>query len=84
MKRGNLELVVGVFVLAGLVPIGVDGGLQLVTEYESNNLLRVATGLLAGMVLALLLAHFMFALQDDKPRAEAASEEEAQGRPGQP
>jgi len=72
------------FVLAGLVPIGVDGGLQLVTEYESNNLLRVATGLLAGMVLALLLAHFMFALQDDKPRAEAASEEEAQGRPGQP
>ncbi len=72
------------FVLAGLVPIGVDGGLQMVTEYESNNLLRVATGLLAGVVLALLLAHFMFALQDEKPRAEAASEEEVRGRPGQP
>jgi len=72
------------FVLAGLVPIGVDGGLQLVTEYESNNLLRIATGLLAGVVLALLLAHFMFALQDEKPRAEAASAEEVRGRPGQP
>jgi len=72
------------FVLAGLVPIGVDGGLQLVTEYESNNLLRVATGLLAGVVLALLLAHFMFALQEEKPHAEAASAEEVRGRPGQP
>lgn len=62
------------FVLAGLVPIGVDGGVQLVTSYESNNALRVATGLLAGVVLALLLAHFMFALQEEKPRAEAPRE----------
>ncbi len=72
------------FVLAGLVPIGVDGGVQLVTDYESNNLLRVATGLLAGAVLALLLAHFMFALQEEKPHSEPASVEEVQGRPGQP
>ncbi|MEW5748662.1 MAG: DUF2085 domain-containing protein [Candidatus Thermoplasmatota archaeon] len=55
-------------VLAGLVPIGLDGGIQLVTEYESNNLLRVATGLLAGAALALLMAHFVFALQEDRPR----------------
>lgn len=53
-------------VLLGLVPIGVDGGLQLVTEYESNNILRLATGLLAGLVLSLLLAHFMFALQEER------------------
>ena len=72
------------FVLAGLVPIGVDGGLQMVTEYESNNLLRVATGLLAGVVLALLLAHFMFALQEERPHAEAASADEVRGRPEQP
>lgn len=56
-----------VLVLAGLVPIAIDGGMQMVTEYESNNLLRLATGLLAGVALALLLAHFMFALQDDGP-----------------
>jgi uncharacterized membrane protein len=72
------------FVLAGLVPLGVDGGLQLVTEYESNNLLRVATGLLAGTVLALLLAHFMFALQDEEPCEESACPDEKPGRPGQP
>lgn len=53
-------------VLAGLVPIGLDGGIQLFTEYESNNVLRVATGLVAGAALALLLAHFMFALQEEK------------------
>ena len=66
------------FVLAGLVPIGVDGGVQLVTSYESNNFLRVATGLLAGVVLALLLAHFMFALQDEKPRGEAPRQSQTQ------
>ncbi|MGD9963345.1 MAG: DUF2085 domain-containing protein [Thermoplasmata archaeon] len=62
------------FVLAGLAPIGLDGGIQLITSYESNNALRVATGLLAGVVLALMLAHFMFALQDEKPEAEAPPE----------
>ncbi len=66
------------FVLAGLVPIGIDGGLQLVTSYESNNALRLATGLLAGVVLALLLAHFVFALQDDFPRR--GKPEESQGQ----
>lgn len=69
-------------VLAGLVPIGLDGGIQLVTDYESNNLLRVATGLLAGAVLALLLAHFMFALQDDKPREGVREEGPGQAPPG--
>lgn len=62
-------------VLAGLIPIGIDGGLQLVTEYESNNLLRLATGLLAGAALALLLAHFIFALQEDRPRAGRRGDE---------
>ena len=70
--------------LAGLVPIAVDGGLQMVTEYESNNALRVATGLLAGAVLALLMAHFMFALQEEKPRATPAPAEEPRDPPGQP
>lgn len=70
-------------VLIGLVPIGVDGGLQLVTEYESNNVLRVATGLVAGVVLSLMLAHFMFALQEEKtPPAEGPGCPPGEG-PGQ-
>lgn len=58
--------------LVGFVPIGIDGGLQLVTDYESNNPLRLATGIVAGIAGALLLAHFIFALQEDKPRPKPA------------
>lgn len=52
--------------LLGLVPIGADGGLQLITNYESTNPLRVTTGFVAGVALALLLAHFLFVLREDK------------------
>jgi uncharacterized membrane protein len=74
-----LGLVVGLFtatfvrwkippllVLMGLVPIAIDGGLQLVTSHESTNPLRLATGLVAGFVLAMLFAHFLFVIKDDK------------------
>jgi len=54
--------------LLGLVPIGIDGGLQLVTSYESSNPLRVITGFIAGAALALLLAHFLFVINEDKPK----------------
>ncbi len=37
----------------GLVPIGLDGGLQLITSYESNNIFRLLTGSLAGIVTLL-------------------------------
>jgi len=61
-----------VLALMGLVPIGIDGGLQFVTSYTSNNPLRLATGIMAGIVCAMLLAHFIFALNDDKPRPKPA------------
>jgi hypothetical protein len=35
----------------GLAPMAVDGFTQMLTEYESNNPLRVITGLTAGIVL---------------------------------
>ncbi len=57
--------------ILGLVPIGVDGGLQLVTNYVSNNPLRLATGLVAGVALAMLLALFIFAIKDDSHSAKA-------------
>lgn len=55
-------------VLLGLVPIAIDGGLQQVTSYESTNPLRILTGLLAGLVLALLFAHFLFVIESDKAK----------------
>ncbi len=61
--------------LIGLVPIGIDGGLQAITSYESNNPLRLATGIIAGIAMSLLLAHFLFVLQEDrdKPRPVPAT-----------
>jgi uncharacterized membrane protein len=57
-----------IFVLVGLIPIGIDGGLQAVTSYESNHFLRMVTGLLAGFVLSLMLAHFLFVIQEDRAK----------------
>jgi uncharacterized membrane protein len=57
-----------VLVLVGLVPIAIDGGLQLVTSYESTNPLRLATGTVAGLVLALLFAHFLFVIEEDRAK----------------
>jgi uncharacterized membrane protein len=53
-------------VFVGLAPIAIDGGLQLLTSYESNNALRLITGIIAGVVLALLLAFYVFIIQEDR------------------
>jgi len=57
-----------IFVILALIPIGIDGGLQLVTSYESSNVLRVLTGFAAGAALSLLIAHFMFVIQEDNEK----------------
>jgi uncharacterized membrane protein len=48
-----------IFLVLAIVPLGIDGSLQLVSElgvlpfiYESTNLMRVATGAIAGFVAA--------------------------------
>jgi uncharacterized membrane protein len=46
--------------LALLVPIAVDGGLQDFMGFESDNLRRVATGLLAGLAVAFALAYIAY------------------------
>jgi len=37
-------------ILLGLIPIGIDGTLQLIKVWESTNIIRVITGLLAGCI----------------------------------
>jgi len=54
----------------GLLPILVDGGLQLVTSYQSVNPLRVATGLLAGMVVSLYLSRMANTLLEPRPKGQ--------------
>ncbi len=43
----------------GIAPMGIDGTVQLLTAYESNNFLRVVTGISAGTVLALFLGYII-------------------------
>ena len=37
-------------VIAALIPIGLDGTIQLLTDYESTNPKRLITGLIAGTI----------------------------------
>jgi len=53
-------------VLAGLLPIGIDGFTQLfavVTHYESTNATRILTGLPGGLVAGLLLGMMVKAIK---------------------
>lgn len=46
-------------ILAALIlPILIDGGVQLTGMYESNNILRLLTGALGGVGASYLLGHF--------------------------
>lgn len=65
------------YLLLGLVPMGIDGGLQLVTEYESTNPLRLATGALAGLSLSLLLAVYIFVIAEDRQKIASTKEKGA-------
>jgi len=73
-----------VFVLLALIPIGIDGGLQLVSDYESNNVLRLLTGVLAGAALAMLIAHFLFVIQEDNEKSRRRAQVEADKMGGNP
>ncbi len=52
------------WVIGSLVPMGIDGTTQLLTSYESNNPIRVLTGVLAGAVIIMLLVYMLYELED--------------------
>ena len=52
-------------VTLSLVPIGLDGTIQLFTEYESTNIKRIITGLIAGFVTGIALKIIADSLERD-------------------
>ena len=54
----SLEMHV-LWILLGLTPMALDGGIQLVTDYESTNALRFLTGTLAGVVTGIALGYIV-------------------------
>ncbi len=64
-----------IFLILALVPIGIDGGIQIVSEigilpfvYESTNAVRLATGAIAGLAAAFYAVPILtnLALKDKK------------------
>jgi uncharacterized membrane protein len=43
------------WIITGLIPVGIDGSVQMLTDYESSNPVRFSTGLLAGIVTGIAL-----------------------------
>jgi uncharacterized membrane protein len=70
------------YILAALLPIGIDGGMQLLGFWESTNPVRLATGGLAGFITGMALGYIFFVIEcvlRDRRRARA---EAALGGPG--
>jgi len=53
-------------VILGLVPMALDGGIQLLTDYESTNLMRLLTGALAGVSVAFLIHLIALNIRDSR------------------
>jgi uncharacterized membrane protein len=62
-----------IYFILGIVPIGVDGLAQLLTNYESTNPIRLITGLLAGVVVALLVSVFIREITHGRKSIESRS-----------
>ena len=57
------------FYFLTIVPLGLDGLIQLLTPYESNNFLRLLTGLLVGIFSAMLFVYiYEFNPSEPAPR----------------
>ena len=48
----------------GLGPIGLDGGIQLISNYESINFIRIITGSLAGVVTMMAMGLIIYEISD--------------------
>ena len=46
-------------IMLAIIPMGLDGGIQLVTKYESTNLRRVITGVLFGILITYIMGIFL-------------------------
>jgi uncharacterized membrane protein len=55
LKVDNIKTPGKWLLICSLIPLGLDGGIQMITSYESNNLLRFVTGVIFGSVLPLYL-----------------------------
>lgn len=68
-KKKKLAIVIIAGAIA-VLPIALDGGIQLVTSYESNNPLRTATGLLFGVGFSIFVSSLLLSIMPLKMEKE--------------
>ena len=75
------------YILAALLPIGMDGGMQLLGFWESTNPVRLVTGGLAGFITGMALGYIFFVVETvirDRRRARASASHVGGSGPGGP
>ncbi|WP_250277771.1 DUF2085 domain-containing protein [[Clostridium] colinum] len=56
----KLKDIKGIYIILLTMPLILDGFIQLLTNYESNNIKRVITGFLLGIVIIAILVKLHF------------------------
>ena len=51
-----------------LMPMVIDGSFQLLTPYESTNILRLITGIMAGIATGMAITMIVFELEKSHPK----------------
>ena len=59
LKRINPKILAAIIISVFILPMIIDGFLQLTTSYESTNPIRTVSGFLFGWILALFLGSFI-------------------------
>ena len=54
--RGRRSIAVWLFAGMSIIPMGLDGGIQLITSYESNAIMRLITGIPFGLFIGLFFS----------------------------
>ncbi|MFQ3321957.1 MAG: putative membrane protein [Candidatus Thalassarchaeaceae archaeon] len=70
VRDKRIFVMIGI-IFASIIPIGIDGLVQLLTNYESNNSIRLITGIIAGFTLGWLICSMIAA----KPSSFDSSED---------
>ena len=54
--RGRRSIAVWLFAGISIIPMGLDGGIQLISDYESNAIMRLITGIPFGLFIGLFFS----------------------------
>jgi uncharacterized membrane protein len=69
-----------IWMILGLVPMGIDGMVQALTSYDSSNSVRFLTGLLAGGAVIIFICSKIAVPEEPKATSDAPSDRSQTGQ----